>query len=189
MYSIASASRFANVNRSGTGYFMSRLRWAQIRKKGECTDKKETQIFLIYKETQKGSVAKSYMTNGLHKSTYLVKYLRVSSDVRKPFLIHDFATAPIRISLYMRKISFSFLSVWKWGWARNYFSPCWLGRGSGGSICRVVLHGSQGKCTAPALSSTGRNYLRWKWVRGSNLVPIQYKASVVPTLNLARHGG
>jgi hypothetical protein len=29
------------------------------------TDKKENQIFLIYKETQNGAVAKSYMTNGL----------------------------------------------------------------------------------------------------------------------------
>jgi hypothetical protein len=31
----------------------------------ECTDKKENQIFLIYKEIQSGAVAKSYMTNGL----------------------------------------------------------------------------------------------------------------------------
>ncbi len=29
------------------------------------TDKKENQIFLIYKEIQGGAVAKSYMTNGL----------------------------------------------------------------------------------------------------------------------------
>jgi hypothetical protein len=29
------------------------------------TDKKENQIFLIYKEIQSGAVAKSYMTNGL----------------------------------------------------------------------------------------------------------------------------
>jgi hypothetical protein len=29
------------------------------------TDKKENQIFLIYKEIQNGAVAKSYMTNGL----------------------------------------------------------------------------------------------------------------------------
>jgi hypothetical protein len=29
------------------------------------TDKKEYKIFLIYKEIQKGAVAKSYMTNGL----------------------------------------------------------------------------------------------------------------------------
>ncbi len=38
-----------------------------LSKKGtltKCTDKKE-KIFLIYKEIQKGSVAKSYMTNGL----------------------------------------------------------------------------------------------------------------------------
>jgi hypothetical protein len=30
-----------------------------------CTVKKEKKIFLIYKEIQKGSVAKSYMTNDL----------------------------------------------------------------------------------------------------------------------------
>ncbi len=29
------------------------------------TDKKENQIFLIYKEIQSGAVAKPYMTNGL----------------------------------------------------------------------------------------------------------------------------
>jgi hypothetical protein len=29
------------------------------------TDKKENQIFFIYKEIQSGGVAKSYMTNGL----------------------------------------------------------------------------------------------------------------------------
>jgi hypothetical protein len=29
------------------------------------TDKKENEIFLIYKEIQNGAVAKSYMTNGL----------------------------------------------------------------------------------------------------------------------------
>jgi hypothetical protein len=30
-----------------------------------CTDKKENQIFLVYKEIQNRAVAKSYMTNGL----------------------------------------------------------------------------------------------------------------------------
>jgi hypothetical protein len=29
-----------------------------------CTDKKENQVFLVYKEIQSGAVAKSYMTNG-----------------------------------------------------------------------------------------------------------------------------
>jgi hypothetical protein len=32
--------------------------------KNRYTDKKENQIFLIYKEIQSGAVAKSYMTNG-----------------------------------------------------------------------------------------------------------------------------
>ena len=47
----------------------------------------------------------------LTASSYIGKYLRISSYIRKPFLIYDFATAPFRISLYMRKILFSFLSV------------------------------------------------------------------------------
>ncbi len=65
------------------------------------TDKKEIQIYLIYKEIQSGAVASSYMG----------KYLRISSYMKKPLLIYDFATAPLWISLYMRKILFYFLSV------------------------------------------------------------------------------
>ncbi len=47
----------------------------------------------------------------LAASSYMVKYLRISSRVRKPFLIYDFAPDPIWISLYMRKILFFFISV------------------------------------------------------------------------------
>jgi hypothetical protein len=55
------------------------------------TDKKENKIFLIYKDIQNGAVATSlYMTNG---SSYMGKYLRISSYIRK--LIYDFATAPL----------------------------------------------------------------------------------------------
>ncbi len=72
--------------------------------------KKKIKIFLIYKEIQNGAVAKSYMTNGL-LITYLGKYLRISSHIRKPFLIYNFATAPLWISLHTREIWFSFLSV------------------------------------------------------------------------------
>ena len=75
---------------------------------GTCTDKKEKKIFLIYKEIPNGAVAKSYMTNGLLNMTI---YLRISSYIRKPFLIYDFATAPFCISLYLRNIWFSILSV------------------------------------------------------------------------------
>jgi hypothetical protein len=53
---------------------------------GMNTDKKENQIFLIYKEIQSGAVKTA--------SSYMDKYLRISSYIRKPFLIYDFATAP-----------------------------------------------------------------------------------------------
>ncbi len=75
---------------------------------GQHTYKKWNKIFLIYKEIQNRAVVKSYMTD----SSYMVKYLRISSYIRKPFLIYNFACAPFRISLYMRKIFFSFLSVY-----------------------------------------------------------------------------
>jgi hypothetical protein len=58
------------------------------------TDKKENQIFLIYKEIQSGAVAKSHMSR-LTASLYMGKYLRISSYFRKPFLIFDFATPPL----------------------------------------------------------------------------------------------
>jgi hypothetical protein len=32
--------------------------------------------------------------------------------MRRPLVIYDFATAPLGIFVYMRKIGFSFLSVW-----------------------------------------------------------------------------
>ncbi len=44
----------------------------------------------------------------------MTKYLCISSYIRKPFLIYYFATDPIWISLYLRKIFFSFLSVYKY---------------------------------------------------------------------------
>ncbi len=45
------------------------------------TDRKENKIFLIYKEIQKGAVAKSCMTNFL-LIVYMTKYLRISSYIR-----------------------------------------------------------------------------------------------------------
>jgi hypothetical protein len=58
------------------------------------TDRKENKIFLLYKDIQNGAVEESYMTNGL-LIQYMGKYLRISSYIRKPFLIYDFATAPL----------------------------------------------------------------------------------------------
>jgi hypothetical protein len=58
--------------------------------------KKESQIFLIYKENQNGAVSKSYMTKGfLIHILYeeLRKYLIIYS-MRRPLVINDFETAP-----------------------------------------------------------------------------------------------
>ncbi len=54
--------------------------------------KKTIKIFLIYKEIQNGAVAKSYMTNGLLIYGEIFAH---SSYIRKPFLMYDFATAPL----------------------------------------------------------------------------------------------
>ncbi len=43
--------------------------------------------------------------------SYMVKYLRISSYIRKPFLVYNFATAPRWISCYMRKTLYSSLSL------------------------------------------------------------------------------
>ncbi len=48
----------------------------------------------------------------LTATSLTVKHRRFFSYIRKPFLIYDFATAPIWISLCMRKILFYFLSVY-----------------------------------------------------------------------------
>ncbi len=61
------------------------------------TDKKENQIFLIYEEIQNGQLQCNIW---LTASLYMVKYLRISSHIMKPFLIYDYATAPLWISLY-----------------------------------------------------------------------------------------
>ncbi len=71
----------------------------------------------------------------LTASSDMGKYLRISSYIRKPFLIYDFATAPLWISLYTRKIWFSFLSV------------LWKQRGVETSINRsIVINCLAGKC-------------------------------------------
>ena len=49
---------------------------------------------------------------GLTASSYMAKYLCISSYIKKPFILYDFPTAPFWISLYMREILFYFLSVY-----------------------------------------------------------------------------
>ncbi len=99
------------------------------------TDKKENQIFLIYKEIQSGAVAKLYMRKGFLICEEMHKYFTIYE--RRPLAIYVFATARFWISLYMRKIWFAFYyfrslaaradklwgaidkQQWKWKWLRT----------------------------------------------------------------------
>ncbi len=72
------------------------------------TDKKEKFPHILYKEIQKGSVAKSYYHIWLTALSYMAKYLRISAYIRKPFLIYDFASDPIWISYIWGKFGFLF---------------------------------------------------------------------------------
>jgi hypothetical protein len=71
------------------------------------TDKKESQIFLIYKEIQNGAVAKSDMTNGLLMYGEIFAHFLI----RKPFLIHDFATGSTLNFLIYEENLISFISA------------------------------------------------------------------------------
>ncbi len=79
-----------------------------MRYKALHTDKKENESFQIFKEIQRDRVQSHIW---LTASSYMVKNWSISSYIRKPFLIDDFAPDPIWISFNMRKILFAFLSV------------------------------------------------------------------------------
>jgi hypothetical protein len=66
-------------------------------------------IFLLYKEIQMGAVAKSFMRKGFLIYEEMRKYLVIYGEA---VVINYFATAPFWIFFYMKKILFSFLSVW-----------------------------------------------------------------------------
>ncbi len=74
-----------------------------------CTNKKENQIFLIYLEMQKGAVAKSYMT--IPATSYMGKYLRISSYIRKPFLTWLCNCSTLNFLIYEENSIFFFISV------------------------------------------------------------------------------
>jgi hypothetical protein len=69
------------------------------------TDKKENQISSYIRKFRIKQLRSHIWLTAF---SYMVKYLRISSYIRKPVLIYDFATAPLWIFLYMRKICFSF---------------------------------------------------------------------------------
>jgi hypothetical protein len=66
------------------------------------TDKKENKIFLRY-SIRKSRRERLQSHIWLTASSYMSIFLHISSYIRKRFLIYDFATDPIWISLYMKK--------------------------------------------------------------------------------------
>ncbi len=78
------------------------------------TPQASTHITLIKKKIKFSSYIRKFRMEQLQShvwlpaSSYVVKYLRVSSYRRKPFFMYDFATDSLWISLYMRKIWFLF---------------------------------------------------------------------------------
>jgi len=80
-------TKFSNIWRKmpfmtgPANYHESISHWLQI---FVYTDKKEKQIFLIYREIQSGAVAKSYMTKAC---SYMTKYLRISSYIGKFYFL------------------------------------------------------------------------------------------------------
>jgi hypothetical protein len=70
--------------------------------------------FSSYKREFRMEQLQSHIWLRLTASSYMGKYLRVSSYIRKHCLIYDFATAPLWISLYMRKIWLSFFISVTW---------------------------------------------------------------------------
>jgi hypothetical protein len=58
----------------------------------EYTDKKENEIFLLYKEIQNGAVGKSYVRKGFLIYEKIRKYLNIHEE---PLVIYGFAIAPL----------------------------------------------------------------------------------------------
>ncbi len=100
--------------------------------------KKENQMFLIYMEFRRDRLQ---IHIWLTASSYIGKYLQISSYIRKLFFIYDVATYPILISLYMRKISFSFYKCW------SIFEDKIAGSGSESRSCCML---TDQKCSPAA---------------------------------------
>ncbi len=122
------------------------------------------------------------MPNG---SSSMTKYLCISSYIRKPLLIYDFAPNPIWISLYMRKIFFYFLSVWYSEYAHKeaegnliYFpissSPCLFYIGQCNNNCKLLIffYASQykkvaEKCGMPEKRMHSAESSNWRLSKGT----------------------
>ncbi len=75
-------------------------------------NKKENQIFLIYKEILNGAVSKSYMTNGLLIYGEIFVHFLIYS-IRKTFLIYVWLCncSTVNFLIYEKNLMFFFISV------------------------------------------------------------------------------
>jgi hypothetical protein len=68
--------------------------WTISGKSQNHTDEKENEIFLIHKELQIRTVAKSYMRKGFLIYEEMRKYLTIYEEVVR-YTVYDFATDPV----------------------------------------------------------------------------------------------
>ncbi len=119
------------------------------------SDKKENQIFLKFSSyIRKFRMEQLQSDIWLTASSYMGKYLRISSYIMKHFLIYDFATVPLWISLHMKKILFSFLSVYDV--QHTMYKLCAL-------LCL--------ECWPPDINLTVDSHVKKKWWVGGRMAP------------------
>jgi hypothetical protein len=120
-------------------------------------DKKENQIFLIYKEIQSGAVAKSYRRKGF----------LIYEEMRKYFPLYEEAVSHIiclcncfilNFLIYDENLFFFFISVtdrFIISCRSSFYSPCWC------ACCMAppVRHGAKLRPPSP--------HLGWAWARES----------------------
>ncbi len=131
--------------------------WQVTRQKNACQECGLTWSLhtLIKKKRKLSSYIRKFKVEQLQShiwgraSSYMRKCAIISPYLRRPLVIYDFATAPLWISLYMRKFLFSFLSVHGLTWSLQYtlyvhmwmtrsvwsrISHCWAIRAAGRAV-------------------------------------------------------
>ncbi len=108
-------------------------------------------------------------------SWYMRKCEKISPYMRRPLVINDFAIAPLWVSLYMRNIWFSFLSVHHWresnpmtvlqAWRRR--TPSWSWPPRGGRSPPAASCSWSSSSTSPA--STRSEFKFWPLEGSGNL--------------------
>ncbi len=122
--------------------------------------KKESQIFLMYKEIQNGAVGKSYMTNDL--LIYGEIFVHFHHIIRKPFLIHIWLCNLSNLYFLFYEENFFFVSaaVSSKSFSRksrgNRFCFLWFISGEKGLPCVMEKDGGQSRPNA----SDGCNPIR-----------------------------